>query len=1799
MIASDFTDNSLTGIATVVGGFASITKILTNDISLEGAESFQVNIRFGSPSGSIVGTSPIIAVADTSVPSYEIVPSTLSINEEQSVTFTINTAGVPDNTTLYYTISGSSGLVAGDFDDNALSGSFVINSGTGTITKTLALDFTTEGNETFILIVRKGSTFGTIVATTPTITIVDTSISGYTFTSFNFTNAGATGRTGPTLAQCLSSYDTITYDWLTKTSFFNMTSQGKQLWTVKIGGVYEFDVRGARGGTYSNGGTTYTGAYGARIVSRVTLSVGQVIAIAVGQMGQDSTTYPTSGGGSFVVLDGTSTPLVVAGGGAGAGSNGGGNANTSAQGQITTYGGPPGSRGGGSGTNGGGGGGGRNTSGGDAADGASNGSYNQASGGAGFYGSGGEAYTGVNSRGLKWSLGMTGGYSSIGDTTLVGGFGGGAGMAPAVGAPGAGGYSGGGGAYYNYTGQGGGSFTTSSFSGTNITATQGFNSGHGSVSVTLISITESYVTRPSAQNVNEGSIVRFTTNTVGVANATLYYTIVGSAGIDAFDFTDNLLSGSFNTVSGVGTVTKTLSNDLSVGEGTETFYMNVSTGSTLGTVVSTSPTVYVYDTSTATFNITPSTLFVNEGSSVGFAVTTTNIPDNTTVYYTISGSVGISTTDFTDGALSGSFNIISNSATVTKTLVNDLSSNEGTETFNMSIRVGSIGGQIATTSSNVSVYDTSISPYVITPSTLNVNEGSSVIFTTNTTGISDTTLYYNISGSTGISASDFTSNSLTGSFPLVSGVGSTTLTLVNDLTTEGTETFYMNVRTGNPSSGPIVGVSSSVNINDTSLTPELFAFTSFTFTHGTWSKQAAAGSANPRQTVQSTASTGDSLATFKSIYNTSTYPWINNTLYYNVVTLGFQQWTCPRTGTYRIIVAGAAGGSHPSTTVGSGAVITADVSLTMGQIYTILVGKRGENTENSSNAGAGGGGGSFFFINATDTTPIIAAGGGGGACQRGSGVNVSLTTSGANGNGGSISGGAIGGINGGIPTVNSGDGDYDAGGGAGWLSGNGEINSNANDASFGYAPRNSGRGGLRSADGSDDLGGHGGFGGGGGGTTENGSAGGGGGYSGGGKGSNNTTYGGGGGGGSFSSGTFVSSFASNTGQGYVNIQFIAPPVAPPVAPIINIVTSGLVMNLDAGNTSSYSGSGTTWTDLSGNSNTGTLTNGPTYNSANSGSIVFDGSNDYINLPANSVNTNASLTLSFWIRTSSFATANTILSGLTNTGHLQIRFGTSITFVQSFIAELGGFAGFTPALNTIYNITITLTKGSPNDTCSLYVNGSFVSNHSYSTRTFTISQPVLGANFNVTEAFNGNMYNFMSYNRVLSGEEILQNYNALSERYYVTSGLVMYLDAAKTTSYPGSGTTWTDLSGNSNTGTLTNGPTYSSANSGSIVFDGTDDKVDCGNASSLQITQGTISTWINANSGNSNYNGIITKQLAWSLFVKDNILISYDWGNVAERTTGITVGNGTWNHIAMTFTETVGTPTNNAIIYVNGSPVLTTTVRHSAQSAPVQIGDGNNTSQNFGGNVSQTLIYNRALSASEVAQNYNAFKGRYSIVTTGLVLNLDAGNTSSYPGSGTTWTDLIGGNNATLTNGPTYSGANGGSIVFDGSNDYANIGVGKGVNQFSADFTVSAWVMADSTGSTFGNIIGDYYTNSISTTNEWQLMMNNGAQISFYRVGTGSIFNIASGYSANTWINVVVSRIGSTIILYTNSNSIATATNSDIFGTATGNFNIGIDGNNTVEPFKGKIANVLIYKNKGLSASEVLQNFNALRGRYGI
>lgn len=224
----------------------------------------------------------------------------------------------------------------------------------------------------------------------------------------------------------------------------------------------------------------------------------------------------------------------------------------------------------------------------------------------------------------------------------------------------------------------------------------------------------------------------------------------------------------------------------------------------------------------------------------------------------------------------------------------------------------------------------------------------------------------------------------------------------------------------------------------------------------------------------------------------------------------------------------------------------------------------------------------------------------------------------------------------------------------------------------------------------------------------------------------------------------------------------------------------------------------------------------------------------------------------------------------------------------------------------------------------------------------------------------------------------------------------------------------------------------------------------------------------------------------------------------------------------------------------------------------------------------------------------------SIVTSNLSLCMDSANPRSYPGSGTKVYDISGSNlSGTLVNSPSYVSGSSGYFQFDGIDDYITFGNTTVANVFTGDFTVSAWVYRlTNAGPAWGNIVGDYYT--ANTTGEWQIMISSTAQLFVYRIGTGYVINqIASGYSANQWINVVLTRIGSTITLYANSNVVTTATNSDTWGSPTGNLNIGVDGNNTAEPLNGRISDVMIYKGFGLSSTQVAQNFNALRGRYGV
>jgi len=207
---------------------------------------------------------------------------------------------------------------------------------------------------------------------------------------------------------------------------------------------------------------------------------------------------------------------------------------------------------------------------------------------------------------------------------------------------------------------------------------------------------------------------------------------------------------------------------------------------------------------------------------------------------------------------------------------------------------------------------------------------------------------------------------------------------------------------------------------------------------------------------------------------------------------------------------------------------------------------------------------------------------------------------------------------------------------------------------------------------------------------------------------------------------------------------------------------------------------------------------------------------------------------------------------------------------------------------------------------------------------------------------------------------------------VQNGLILDVDAAVPRSYSGSGLTANGLVGGIG-GTLVNGVGFGTTNNGFFTFDGSDDYINFGNSSTLQQSSGTLSVWAKASSPGGSYRGIIAKQGSYGLFYVTGQLWIYDWGANLGRSTGIDIADNTWKNLVLTYQSGVS---NGTFIYLNGVSVLTTTITIQSQGANLFGGAEANASQFAACQISSFNMYNRALTAQEVLQNYNATKGRY-------------------------------------------------------------------------------------------------------------------------------------------------------------------------------------------------------------------------------
>jgi len=673
------------------------------------------------------------------------------------------------------------------------------------------------------------------------------------------------------------------------------------------------------------------------------------------------------------------------------------------------------------------------------------------------------------------------------------------------------------------------------------------------------------------------------------------------------------------------------------------------------------------------------------------------------------------------------------------------------------------------------------------------------------------------------------------------------------------------------------------------------------------------------------------------------------------------------------------------------------------------------------------------------------------------------------------------------------------------------------------------------------------------------------------------------------------------------------------------VTDGLRLHLDAGSPKSYGKQGPGWRDLSGNNNNGTITGAiPTQGPVpGTGYVIFDSTNDVLSTGASSdfVFGTGDFTWEAWFnRTSTIDYARVVNTGAawgtTSSAGMGVygNTGTAPNKVFFYVYNISTavlIAGSTTIENNRwYHLAVTRREG----IFYLWLNGQLEGSYSLSpttsTETASSNTVSLGGNGATTEAFVG----YISNARIVKGNALYtSNFRPPTEPLTNISNTVLLTCQ---------GSSIVDASSNAYAIT-NNGATAVFDTYRAFDFDGIDDYVNFD--SSITLNTNTGFTLLFAVKGdptqsNSQWNMIYSHTNNGGYFQ----LGTYNTTNVGLQlntlipTSNVHASNVTngWNLIACGYQPTTRYPfmypynSDVGIQYVTQSsaaPSMNITLNHFVKTdnyAPSGV-------EYYGGKFSSLMVYDRVLTEDEVKQNFYAIGPRYGIsyseiVTSGLVLNLDALKiTSLDPNANTTWTDISGnGNNASLSNTTYY---NNGWIDF-------NTSFGT-ISSFSDDsdtaFSVFCWINPDTMSDQL-NADGNYYNWIINkrptvspNSNSWQMLTRN-SKISV-QMWNSSGTTIAPDQTSASTLNVsqwqyvgftTPGTNGSTLKHYIDGLQDFVGTLSGDRGIATKNITIGKTGWDNIHYWNGKISNVQIY-NRELTSAEVQQNFNAQRGRYGI
>jgi hypothetical protein len=459
----------------------------------------------------------------------------------------------------------------------------------------------------------------------------------------------------------------------------------------------------------------------------------------------------------------------------------------------------------------------------------------------------------------------------------------------------------------------------------------------------------------------------------------------------------------------------------------------------------------------------------------------------------------------------------------------------------------------------------------------------------------------------------------------------------------------------------------------------------------------------------------------------------------------------------------------------------------------------------------------------------------------------------------------------------------------------------------------------------------------------------------------------------------------------------------------------------------------------------------------------------------------------------------------------------------------------------------------------------------------------------------------------------QNKYLISNQHYpqiVTSGMVLNLDAGFTASYPNVGTSWYDLTKTQNPGVLTNGPTWSNSGmTSAMTFDGTNDYVSLGNSESIRFLGNspyTLSVLTKLNRLVSDYPGWINRESTVSGLrdgynliytiqgqLPNQILIFTErFAQGVQSSPGFLVDR-TYNLNKWFRIDSVYDGLNLKIFY-NGtlmeSNVSSGTITNTSKTLEIAL----RTFTYNACDISKVNIYNRALSNSEILQNF--YQG--PIVTSGLTFAIDAGNLVSYGGTGTTVYDLVTtGRTATLTNGPTWTYLSGGTFSFDGTDDYGQA-TGLPITG-NTSFSIGSFsnVQTNPTsGSGDGPIVFYGKTTANQSAGIYYRASDNYVRFTAYG-GTG--VDYATGFlkDFNIWHHWMIVYNGSTVLVYRDGVADPNGPQTRSLNITEGTLLFG-GGPQNSSYLQQKIPMVQLY-NRALSGNEIKQNFEAYRGRFGV